>query len=440
MTSTHHVAVFGAGYVGLTTAVCLASLGHTVICIDNDPNIITALRAGRTHLAEPDLTTMLRDGLAAGTLHFDTDPTAATHAHIVMLCLPTPARPDGSADLAAIHTTLTHLRHQLAPGTVIATKSTVPVGTTDKITALLGRDDLSTVANPEFLREGHAVYDFLHPTRIVLGSHDPAAAKRIASLYDAIRTEIITTNPASAELAKYAANAFLATKLSFINSIARLCDQLCADVTDITHILGADQRIGGDHLQPGPGWGGPCLPKDATALAHQSKTAGVDFAVFDAAIHANTEHQQHIVNRIHDELGGLDNTRIGVLGLTFKPGTNDHRHSPAIQIATTLVRRGAHVTARDPAAQLDDQDELECAADPVGAAHGADALVLLTDWPDYHTLNWTQIAASMAGDLVFDTRNCLDPSGPRRAGLRYLGLGRYQASASECAANRRQRP
>ena len=244
-------------------------------CIDHDRALVNSLRAGHTAIAEPDLPDLLRAGLAAETLHFDTELDAAlARAHTVIVCLPTPSQLDGSADLATIDDAVGHIKDHASPDAVTVIKSTVPVGTNARIAQRIGRRDIAVVSNPEFLREGHTVYDFLHPARIVIGSHDAAAAKSVASLYDPLRTEIIFTDPASAELAKYAANAFLATKLSFVNDIATLCDTLSADITDITHILGADPRIGNEYLRPGPGWGGPCLPKDTTALAHQARTAG----------------------------------------------------------------------------------------------------------------------------------------------------------------------
>jgi UDPglucose 6-dehydrogenase len=236
---TDRITVIGSGYVGLTTGVCLASLGHPVTCVDRDPATVAALRQGRTVLAEPAMRTLLRDGLGYGMLEFDTTADAAVAASpIVFLCLPTPPRSDGAADLTAITDTMTAIRDRLRPDTVLVTKSTVPVGTTDTIRALLGRNDIAVVSNPEVLREGHAVYDFLHPTRILIGADDPAAAKRIARLYEAVRTEVIITSPATAELAKYAANCFLATKLSYVNTLAELCEALSADITDLTHVLG----------------------------------------------------------------------------------------------------------------------------------------------------------------------------------------------------------
>lgn len=427
MACTDRVTIIGSGYVGLTTGVCLASLGHPVTCVDHDPATITALRQGRTMLAEPDLGALLRDGLTGGMLQFDTTTeTAVATSGVVVLCLPTPPRADGAADLTAITDTVTAIRDLLRPNTVLVTKSTVPVGTTDTIRALLGRDDVAVVSNPEFLREGHAVYDFLHPTRILIGADDPAAAKHVASLYDAVRTEVIITSPATAELAKYAANCFLATKLSYVNTLAELCDALGADIADLIHVLGADPRIGADFLRPGPGWGGPCLPKDTRALLRQARHAGVDFPVLAATITSNTHHRDRVITRLRGELGGrLDRTRIGVLGLAFKAGTNDLRDSPAAQIARDLVECGAIVTAHDPTVTPDQGlPGLTVAAQVYEAAVDADALVLLTDWPGYHALDWTRIATAMTGNLVLDTRTTLDRQHLATAGLRCVTLGR----------------
>jgi len=424
---TDRITVIGSGYVGLTTGVCLASLGHPVTCVDRDPATITTLRQGRTVLAEPDMEALLRAGLSAGMLQFDTTATTAViDSDIVFLCLPTPPRADGAADLTAITDAVTAIRDLLRPNAVLVTKSTVLVGTTNVIRNLLERDDIAVVSNPEFLREGHVVYDFLHPTRILIGADDPAAANRVAGIYDAVRTEVIVTSPATAELAKYAANCFLATKLSYVNTLAELCDVLGADITDLTHVLGADPRIGADFLRPGPGWGGPCLPKDTRALLHQSRHAGVDFPVLAATIASNTHHRERVINRLRGELGGrLDRTRIGVLGLAFKAGTNDLRDSPAARIAHDLVDRGAIVTAHDPTVDPNQNiPGLTLASQVYDAARDADALVLLTDWPNYHALDWTRVAATMTGDLVLDTRTALDRQHLAAAGLHCVTLGR----------------
>ncbi|WP_280332275.1 UDP-glucose dehydrogenase family protein [Nocardia wallacei] len=382
------------------------------------------LVGGHTALREPDLAAQLHHGLTTGRLRFHTTLDTATEAQIVVLCLPTPALFDGSADLTAILQCVATLRSTLRPGTVIIIKSTVPIGTHAHVTKTLARQDIPVVSNPEFLREGHAVYDFLHPARIVLGSRDPAAAKLIASLYAPIRTETIITTPESAELAKYAANAFLATKLSFINSLADLCDAVTADISDVAHILGADPRIGAEHLRPGPGWGGPCLPKDIAALTHQARTAGLPMPLLDAALTANTQHRLRIVDRLRAELGDLRGRRIAVLGLTFKTGTNDHRQSPALHIAQHFLRHGTHITAHDPATPPPDIDGLQYTDDPYRATEGADATVVLTDWPEYQQLDWHRVATTMSGRIVFDTRNYLDLKTLRQAALRHIQLGR----------------
>lgn len=423
MVSTDRIAVIGSGYVGLTTGVCLASLGHRVTCADNDDTTIDALRQGCTVLAEPDLTAVLRLGIEAGTLDFSTAITqAASTADIVLLCLPTPPGPDGSADLSAIEQTIESIRDYLRPTAVLVTKSTVPVGTVDTVRRWLRRTDVEVVSNPEFLREGHAVYDFLHPQRILIGADDPSAAKKVIALYDVVRAEVIVTSPATAELAKYAPNCFLAMKLSYVNTIAEICEQVGADVTDLTHVLGTDPRIGADFLKPGPGWGGPCLPKDSSALLRQAQQAGVEFPILAAAIASNTHHQDRVITLLSREMGGnLHSVRIGILGLTFKAGTNDIRDSPAVQIARALTDQGASVTAHDPLAPP--ISDITVASDAHDVACNADALVLLTDWPEYRHLDWHRIAQLMSGDLVLDTRAALDQTQLSVNGIRHICIG-----------------
>jgi UDPglucose 6-dehydrogenase len=424
MELAERITVIGSGYVGLTTGACLASLGHTVTCIDRDEPTIAALRTGHSHLAERGIESLLHEGLDANRLQFDTvpDQVIATTS-LVVLCLPTPSASDGSVDLTAIHDTIAQIRDLLPAGAVVVTKSTTPVGTTATIRSWLRRSDISVVANPEFLREGHAVYDFLHPTRIVIGADDHAAAKRLAALYDAIRTEVIITDPATAELVKYAANCYLATRLSYNNSVAELCEAFDADHSDLAYILSADPRIGGDYLKPGPGWGGPCLPKDVRALVQQAHDVGVPFPILDATISSNQHHLERTIRGLQQELGrNLAGTRIALLGLTFKADTDDVRNSPAMHIAHALIEHGAHVTAHDPAIKHE-IPMLRVVPTVHDAAAHADALVLLTEWPEYRWLDWTTVATLMTGELIFDARNAFDPDAVAGAGLRYVGVG-----------------
>ncbi|MYW91711.1 UDP-glucose/GDP-mannose dehydrogenase family protein [Amycolatopsis rubida] len=428
MIISERICVIGSGYVGLTTGVCLASLGHSVTCVDRDSTTVAELREARTFLAEPDLTGLLRHGLETNALRFDTTAEAAAAASaVVFLCLPTPPGADGSADLTAIEQTVRRIRKLLRPSAVLVTKSTVPVGTADNIRTWLDREDIAVVSNPEFLREGHAVYDFLHPTRILIGSNEPVAAKRVAALYDAVRAEVIVTDPATAELSKYAANSFLATKLSYINTVAEVCEAVGADITDLTHVLGTDPRIGADFLSPGPGWGGPCLPKDTRALLRQADHAGVDFPVLAAAIASNIHHRGRMIARLRDELGrNLSGARIGVLGLTFKTGTNDLRDSPASHVVRALTGFGATVAAHDPTVHHEIPG-VEVKTDVYEVVPGIDGLILITDWPEYHSLDWNRIAGMMVGDLVLDTRNAFARRHLAAAGLRCVSLGRRSA-------------
>ncbi|WP_409493970.1 UDP-glucose dehydrogenase family protein [Amycolatopsis sp. cmx-11-12] len=424
MTLDERVTVIGSGYVGLTAGACLASIGHVVTCVDHDAGLIAALRQGRTSLAEPDLESLIQRGIYAQTLSFDTSVEEAVRASdIVLLCLPTPSMPNGAADLTAICDMIARIRHLLLPDSVLVMKSTVPVGTNEKVGAWMGRTDIAIVSNPEFLREGHTVYDFLHPHRVLIGADDPAAGKRVASLYDAVRAQIIFTDPATAELAKYAANSYLATKISYINTVAELCEAFGGNMSDLNHVLGTDPRIGADYLQPGPGWGGPCLPKDAHALLRQAWHAGVEFPVLASAIESNGHHQRRVIARLREALGAeLKGLRIAVLGLTFKAGTNDTRDSPALRIARAAVECGAVVTAHDPTVQ-GLVPGITVAVTPYDAAKNADGLVLLTDWPEYPNLDWEAIATAMTGDVVVDTRNVLDRSRLVEAGLKVSTWG-----------------
>jgi UDPglucose 6-dehydrogenase len=420
---TERIGVLGAGYVGLTTSACLARLGHRVTCVDTDESKVDLLRTGSVPIDEPGLAELVAQGQAARRLRFTTDQAELTDVTMVVLCLPTPPDDHGRADLGVLEATLPELARCLPRGCVVVTKSTVPVGTAARLPGLLGRDDLPVVSNPEFLREGHAVDDFLHPDRVVIGATPPdsAAASRVAALYSG--TTVVRTDNASAELAKYASNGFLAVKLSYVNTLAELCERYGADIGDVGRSMGLDPRIGPDFLDPGPGWGGSCLPKDTAALLHIAESAGVDFDILRGTVRANARQRARIVRTVRKAATGsaaesLSGVRIGVLGLAFKAGTGDVRDSPAVAVATELARQGAEVTAYDPA--VSDLPEVHVVDDPYLVAKDAVVVVVLTEWPEFRDLDWTRMAAACAEPVVVDTRNCLDDL----SGFTHIRLGR----------------
>lgn len=436
------IAVIGTGYVGLTTGACLASLGHRVICADVDGAKIERLNAGDIGIREDGLAELVAEGLVAGRLSFVVGAAAALKeldaeggpVDVVFLCVPTPMGVGGVADLSAVEAVVEETRDVLPLGCVVVNKSTVPVGTADRTAELLGRDDVGVVSNPEFLREGSAVHDFLHPDRIVVGSNSsPEAAERVAALYARLGAPTVLTDAASAELIKYAANCFLAMKLSYVNAIAELCERLDADVADVTEGMGYDKRIGQSFLSPGPGWGGSCLPKDTHALLQVADAADFEFRLLRATIDTNTRQFQRIVDKIRlavtgKRTGPLSRKRIALLGLTFKAGTDDIRDSPALAVAALLRGAGARLTGFDPQIHTGDpridHSFVDVHDDPYAAAEGVDTVVILTEWPEFRTVDWQRMAAAVGGRIVVDTRNLLDRDVLRRAGLTCVGIGR----------------
>jgi UDPglucose 6-dehydrogenase len=427
------IVVVGAGYVGLTTAACLASLGHTVLCADIDADKVARLRAGEIAIREPGLAELVTEGMAAGRLEFvvgTRDAVGRTEAppvEVLFLCVPTPRGASGAADLGAVQAVTAEVRHLLPAGCVVVTKSTVPVGTAEATRELLGRRDVAVVSNPEFLREGSAVHDFLHPDRIVVGSDQQDAAERVAALYARLGAPTVLTDAASAEMVKYAANAFLAMKLSYVNALAELCDLLGADVADVTEGMGHDRRIGQAFLSPGPGWGGSCLPKDTAAMVQVAAAAGRDLPLVSASIDANERQRRLMVGKVRDAVGTLAGARVGLLGLTFKAGTDDLRDSPALAVAALLAAEGAELTAFDPgcpAAVPGRTDAVTVVDDPLRVAKDAAALVVLTEWPEFRQLDWGALAELVERRVVIDTRNLLDPDAVRRAGFSWIGVGR----------------
>ncbi|MEU6641413.1 UDP-glucose/GDP-mannose dehydrogenase family protein [Saccharomonospora sp. NPDC046836] len=424
------IVVVGTGYVGLTTGACLAELGHRVTCVDVDTAKVARLNAGRVDIMEPGLSELVARGLTSGTLSFVVGAREAVRAADgVFLCVPTPMGAGGAADLRAVEAVVAEIADVLPSGCALITKSTVPVGTAQRIRDLLGRSDLPVVSNPEFLREGSAVADFLGPDRIVVGSDTPGAADWVANLYATLDVPAVVTDAASAELVKYAANCFLAMKLSYVNAIAELCDRLGADIEDVTRGMGYDRRIGRSFLRPGPGWGGSCLPKDTSALLRIAESVRFDFGLLDATIEENLAQRDRIIAKIAAAVGGrLADARIGVLGLAFKAGTNDLRDSPALSVASVLCAHGAEVTAYDPAI-TGDLPGMLVADTPYRVAKGADAVVVLTEWPEFQRLDWAYMAELMHGDSVVDTRNLLEPRAILAVGLSWQGIGRPRAAA-----------
>ena len=341
------IAVIGTGYVGLTTAACMAHLGHDVLGADVDEDRVEQLSKGEVPILEQGLEELVVEGLRGNRLKFVSDNTEAVRdAEFVYLCVPTPQGSDGSADLSYIEAAARTIGPVLPPEAIVINKSTVPVGSTTAVERVLGRSDVFVVSNPEFLREGSAVHDFLHPDRIVIGSENQAAAIRVASLYLGVAAPLIVTDPASAETIKYASNAFLATKVSFVNAIAAVCEAVGADVNDVVLGMGYDKRIGQEFLKPGPGWGGSCFPKDSRALVHIAETAGYDFGLLKGVISVNDEQFERVAGKVVDAAGGsVQGVNIAAWGITFKARTSDTRDSPALRIIEDLVEAGATVRA-----------------------------------------------------------------------------------------------
>lgn len=429
------VAVVGTGYVGLTTGVCLAHLGAQVVCCDVDANKVAMLSAGHVPIVEEGLEEILADAVRAGNLTFvlGCDPAVRT-ADVVFLCVPTPQDEDGSADLSYVRAAAAEIGPILPAGAVVVNKSTVPVGSFGIVGETLGRSDVSVVSNPEFLREGTAVNDFLHPDRVVIGSDDERAARIVAALYAQLDTEFVFTDPTSAELIKYAANGFLAMKISFINSVAALCEHVGADIASVVAGIGSDRRIGRPFLQPGPGWGGSCFPKDSRALVSTAAQHGYDFSLMRGVIDINEQQYERMVHKVMAAAGrdvSLDGVVVAALGLTFKAGTDDLRESPSLRVIDSLRARGAVVQAYDPTAigelnavQRERLAGLQLRSSAIDAVDGADVAVVLTEWPEFTTLDLPKVADVMRGNAVVDCRNLLDGERCRTAGLRYDGVGR----------------
>jgi UDPglucose 6-dehydrogenase len=419
------IAIIGTGYVGLTTGACLSTLGHDVVCADIDEHKVERLNRGDVPILEAGLDELVQEGLRSGQLRFVVGArTAVPDAEFVYLCVPTPQGVDGSADLSYIEDAARDIGPHLESESIVINKSTVPVGSTRVVEQALGRSDIFVVSNPEFLREGSAVHDFLHPDRVVIGADDQSAAIRVAGLYLGLAAPLQVTDPASAETIKYASNAFLATKISFVNAIAAVCEAVGADVNDVVLGMGYDKRIGEAFLRPGPGWGGSCFPKDSRALVRIAENAGYDFHLLKGVIQVNDDQFSRVADKVEAMAGGsIAGKVVAAWGLTFKARTDDMRDSPSLEILTRLVKRGAIVKAYDPAVHHD-VGEIEVVADPYAACADAEVLVVLTEWDEFKWLDFDKVAETMAAKRVLDARNLLDRSALKRRGFEFQGIGR----------------
>ena len=429
--------MIGTGYVGLVSGACFADFGHEVACVDKDSSKIEALNAGRIPIWEPGLDLLVRDNAARGRLTFTTDLARAVDGvEAVFIAVGTPARRgDGHADLTYVFEAVRELARALKHPIVVITKSTVPVGTGDKIAQILREEGAasgtSVASNPEFLREGAAIADFKHPDRIVVGAEDERAREVLREIYRPLflnKAPILFTGRRTAELTKYAANAFLAVKISFINEIADLCEAVGADVQEVARGIGLDNRIGAKFLHAGPGHGGSCFPKDTLALLQTAAEAGVEQRIVDTTVKVNDARKGAMAGRVAEAVGGsVKGKRIGVLGLAFKPNTDDMRDAPSIPLVRTLLEQGAEVVAFDPVAMENAAPlfpGLKAGADAYAVAEGADALVIVTEWDEFRALDLVKMASRMRGNLLIDLRNVYDPEEAERAGLNYRGLGR----------------
>jgi len=422
------IAVIGTGYVGLSSGACFAHLGHHVTCVDVVQSKIDNLNRGILPIVETGLSELVAEGVAAGLLCFTIDvASAVSDADVVFLCVPTPEGEDGNADLSYIQTAARTLSSLLPSGAVVVNKSTVPVGSTKVVERELKRPDIAVVSNPEFLREGSAIHDFLNPDRIVVGSDNQEAAVRVASLYEKTGAPVVVTDPASAETIKYAANAFLATKISYINAVAAICEGVGADVNDVVLGLGYDKRIGHEFLRPGPGWGGSCFPKDTKAMVKIAQDAGYDFGLLKGVITVNDQQYGRIVDKIRAAAGGsLKGKKIASWGLTFKALTDDLRDSPAVEIVMRLLASGASVSVFDPTVSSAPKglEAISVASSPLDACADADVIAVLTEWDDFRWVVPTEAGELVRSKQVVDARNLLDRSEWRRAGFEYQGIGR----------------
>ena len=425
--SQHKIAVVGTGYVGLTTGACLAELGHQVTCVDIDEVKIAGILKGHMPIHEDGLAEIVHKGQASGLLNFTTQLiTAVEHSEFIFLCLPTPPNADGSADLSSIKSVAEKIKGHVLPGSVVVNKSTVPVNSVRMVQDLIDDPRIYVVSNPEFLREGSAVYDFLNPDRIVIGSDDRRAGERVGALYLGSQCPVIVTDPVSAETIKYMANAFLAMKISFVNQAAQFCDAVGADVLEVMRGLSFDPRIGRTFLSPGPGWGGSCFPKDTKALVAAAQTVNRPMTLIEESIRSNESHKEEVSTLIADaaRIASGTNARIAILGLSFKAQTDDARESPAIAIVESLRQSFPNIVCYDPLAKIVEPQNLNRVNSAREAIDGAHVVAILTEWPEFSEIPPSVYAELMTGKTIIDARYMLDPKQFSSSGLTIRSVGR----------------
>ncbi len=431
-----HISIIGSGYVGLVTAACFAEFGLQVTCMDQDPQRIAAMESGEIPFYEPGLQDLVRKGRQGGRLTFTTDlAQAVNQALVVFITVGTPSTDDGSVDVSSIEAVATGIGRAMTSYTVIVTKSTVPVGTGQRVKFLIESAQrepvrFDVVSNPEFLREGSAIEDFIRPNRVVIGAECDESVAILKDLYRPlylIETPIVATTIETAELIKYASNTFLATKISFINEMSVLCEKVGADIRMVAKAMGLDGRIGSKFLHTGPGYGGSCFPKDVAALISTGKEHRCEMGIAQAAVDANARQKTRMVEKIRTALGTINNKRIGVLGLSFKPNTSDIRESPSIAIIRLLLTEGAYVQAYDPEAMQETAQqlpELKLCSDSYEVSDDADAIVLATEWNQFRNLDLERIKKQLRTPIFIDLRNVYQPTRMANMGFQYWSIGR----------------
>ncbi|MBI2953559.1 MAG: UDP-glucose/GDP-mannose dehydrogenase family protein [Chloroflexi bacterium] len=428
-----NICVVGVGYVGLVTGACFADLGNKVLCLDTNKEKVDALRKGLLPIFEPGLEELVVRNHQASRLIFTTDyGEAIGQADVIFIAVGTPCGQEGEADLQHVEAAAVGIARSMAKSVVVVNKSTVPIGSGDFVANVIRKNltrDLgfAVVSNPEFLREGSAVYDFMSPDRVVLGATDRVAAETVAELYSPLKCPVLITDLRTAEMIKYASNAFLATRISFINEISRICERLGADVKQVALGMGYDRRIGHAFLEAGVGWGGSCFPKDVKALEHMAAMNGCHPQLLRAVMEINKAQRRHLVQKVREALGTLQEKKIGVLGLSFKPNTDDMRDAPSIEVVHLMQHEGAVIKAFDPVAQSVADRHLtgvEYGKSPYEVARGADALVVLTEWNEFKQLDMGRIKSMMRRPVVVDGRNIYEPAVMQQQGFDYLSMGR----------------